>query len=377
MIRSNPEELVRKNIARFVDKEIIPIAQELDNHGEFPREIFQKLALMGIFGIRYPRHKGGTGGNTTLFCIICEEVSRGLLSVASITAMQCLMGTNFLFHSGTPEMLDQYFLPAMRGEKIGCFCMTEPDAGSDLGAITTRATEVEEGYLINGMKTWVTDGPEASFYTVMCQTDPAKRLRGIGYFFVPRHFPGVSLSSPFKCLGTRTTPICEVAFKDVLIPKEYRLTPEGQGLNSFLKIIAEIRTMTAALAIGLQRAAMADSIKYANERLASGKPIAKFQLIQAKIANMATNLEASKLMTYRSAAMIDSGMDALKEATMAKYFATEAACNAADECTRIFAGYGYSMEYTAQRYFRDSRFLLNGGGTHEVLQGNIARWVGL
>ena len=134
------------------------------------------------------------------------------------------------------------------------------------------------------------------------------------------------------------------------------MTPEGQGLNSFLKIIAEIRTMTAALAIGLQRAAMADSIKYANERLASGKPIAKFQLIQAKIANMATNLEASKLMTYRAAAMIDSGLDALKEATMAKYFATQAACNAADECTRIFAGYGYSMEYTAQRYFRDSRF---------------------
>ncbi len=377
MIRSNPEELVRKNIARFVDKEIIPVAQELDNKAEFPREIFEKLARMGIFGIRYPRHKGGAGGNTTLFCIICEEISRGLLSVASITAMQCLMGTNFLFHSGTPEMLDQYFLPAMRGEKIGCFCMTEPDAGSDLGAITTRATEVDDGYLINGMKTWVTDGPEASFYTVMCQTDPTKRLRGIGYFFVPRHFSGVSVSSPFKCLGTRTTPICEVAFKDVLIPKEYRLTPEGQGLNSFLKIIAEIRTMTAALAIGLQRAAMADSIKYANERVASGKPIAKFQLIQAKIANMVTNLEASRLMTYRAAAMIDAGQDALKESTMAKYFATEAACSATDECTRIFAGYGYSMEYTAQRYFRDSRFLLNGGGTHEVLQGNIARWVGL
>ena len=144
-----------------------------------------------------------------------------------------------------------------------------------------------------------------------------------------------------------------MAFKDVLIPKEYRLTPEGEGLNAFLKIIAEIRTMTAALAIGLQRAAMADSVKYANERLASGKPIGKFQLVQSKIANMATNLEASRLMTYRAAAMIGAGQEALKESTMAKYFATEAACSAADECTRIFAGYGYSMEYTAQRYFRD------------------------
>ncbi len=169
MIRSKPEELIRKNMARFVDNEIIPVAQELDNKGEFPREIVQKLARMGIFGIRYPRHKGGAGGNTTLFCIICEEISRGLLSVASIAAMQSLMGTNFLFHNGTPEMFEEYFLPAMRGEKIGCFCMTEPDAGSDLGAITTRATQVDDGYLINGMKTWVTDGPEASFYTVMCQ----------------------------------------------------------------------------------------------------------------------------------------------------------------------------------------------------------------
>jgi alkylation response protein AidB-like acyl-CoA dehydrogenase len=274
-------------------------------------------------------------------------------------------------------MREQYFLPAMRGEKIGCFCMTEPDAGSDLGAITTRAERVDGGYRINGMKTWVTDGPEASFYTVMCQTNPEKRLRGIGYFFIPRDFPGVSVSPPFECLGTRTTPICEVAFKDVLIPEEYRLTAEGQGLNAFLKIIAEIRAMTAALAIGLQRGAMDDAMKYAKERVASGKPIGKFQLIQAKIADMATRLEASKLMTYNAASTIDNGRDALKEATMAKYFATEAACSAADECTRIFAGYGYSMEYTAQRYFRDSRFLLNGGGTHEVLQINIARWAGL
>jgi alkylation response protein AidB-like acyl-CoA dehydrogenase len=377
MIRSNPEELIRKTMARFVDKEIIPVAQALDKEGEFPRDVFQKLAQMGVFGIRYPLNKGGAGGNTTLYCIICEELARGLVSVASIAAMQCLMGTNFLFHHGTDDMRERYFLPAMRGEKIGCFCMTEPDAGSDLGAITTRATEVEDGYLINGMKTWVTDGPEASFYTVMCQTDPKKRLRGIGYFFVPRDFPGVSVSPRFECLGTRTTPICEVAFKDVHIAKEYRLTPEGQGLNAFLKIIAEIRAMTASLAIGLQRAALDDSIKYAKERTASGQTIGKFQLIQAKIANMATNLEASKLLTYKAAAMVDAGKEALKEATMAKYFATEAACSAADECTRILAGYGYSMEYTAQRYFRDSRFLLSGGGTHEVLQCNIARWVGV
>ncbi len=377
MLRSDPEKLIRQTIARFVDQEVIPIAEELDKKGEFPHELFQKLAEMGLFGIRYPRGKGGAGGNTTLYCIICEELARGLMSLASITAMQCLMGTNFLFHYGTPEMHEAYFLPAMRGKKIGCFCMTEPEAGSDLGAITTRATAVDDGYLINGMKTWVTDGPEASFYTVLCQTDPAKRLRGIGYFFVPRDLPGVSLSPRFDCLGTRTTPICEVAFKDVLIPKEYRVTPEGQGLSCFLAILAEIRTMTAALGIGLQRGAMDAALKYAKERIAFGKPISKYQLIQSKIANMATNLEASRLMVYKATAMIDRGSECMKQASMAKYFATEAACSAADECTRIFAGYGYSMEYPAQRFFRDTRFLLSGGGTHEVLQTNIARWEGL
>ena len=148
MLRSDPEKLIRTTIARFVDNEVIPIAEELDKKGSFPRELFRQLAEMGVFGIRYPRSKGGAGGNTTLYCIICEELARGLLSLASITAMQCLMGTNFLFHYGSDEMREEYFLPAMRGEKIGCFCMTEPEAGSDLGAITTRAVEVDNGYLM-------------------------------------------------------------------------------------------------------------------------------------------------------------------------------------------------------------------------------------
>jgi len=377
MLRSAPEQLVRTNIARFVDNEVIPQAQDLDHKGEFPQELFQQLAEMGVFGIRYPRNKGGAGGNTTLYCIICEELARGLMSVAAITAMQCLMGTNFLFYHGSDEMHATYFMPAMRGEQIGCFCLTEPEAGSDLGAVATTAAKVSDGYVINGMKTWVTDGPKASFYTVLCQTDPALKFRGLGFFFVPRDFPGVSTGPPFEVLGTRTTPICEVAFKDVLIPEDFCLVPAGQGVNALMSILAEIRSMTAALAIGLQQAAMTDAIKYARERVAWGRNIGKYQLIQSKVANMATNLEASKLMTYKATTMSDKGQDCVKEATMAKYFATEAACRAADECTRIFGAYGYSMEYTAQRHYRDSRFLLNGGGTHEVLQTNIARWVGL
>lgn len=377
MLRSNAEELIRKSMARFVDNELIPRAQEIDEKGEFPWEMFRAMAKMGVFGIRYPKNKGGSGGNTTLYCIICEELARGLMSVAAITAMQCLMGTNFLFHFGTDELREKYFLPAMRGEKVACFCLTEPEAGSDLGNVSTLATKTDDGYVINGMKTWVTNGPVASFYTVLCQTDPGKKLRGLNFFFIPRETPGVSVGKPFDMLGTRTTPISELAFKDVLIPHEHMLGAEGRGMNNLLSILSEIRTMTATLAIGLQRAALDDSIRYAHERAQFGHTISNYQLIQAKIANMAVDLEASKLLTYKTTHMIDNKIECLKEASMAKYFATEAACRAGDEATRIFGAYAYSMEYTPQRYYRDNRFLLYGGGTHEILQPNIARWVGL
>ena len=377
MLRSNAETTIRKSMAMFVDNEVIPRAKEIDEKGEFPREMFQEMARMGVFGLRYPREKGGSGGNTTLFCISCEEVARGLMSLAAITAMQCLMGTNFLFHYGTKEMHEQYFLPAMRGEKVACFCLTEPEAGSDLGNVSTLARKTDEGYCINGMKTWVTNGPVADFYTVLMQTNPEKKFRGLNFFFVPRDTPGFSCSKPFELLGTRSTPISEIAFKDCMVPHHHMLCPEGKGLSNLLSILAEIRTMTAALAVGLQRAAMDDAIQYAHERAQFGRTISNYQLIQAKVANMAVDLEASRLLTYKATHMIDDKKEALKESSMAKYFATESACRAGDLVTRIFGAYGYSMEYSAQRYYRDNRFLLYGGGTHEILQPNIAKWVGL
>lgn len=377
MLRSNIEELIRKSIAKFVDNEVIPRAQEIDEKGEFPMEMFQKCAKMGVLGTRYPKNKGGSGGNTTLFCIIQEELCRGMMGVAAPTGMQGLMGTHFLFHFGTDEMREKYFLPAVRGEKIACFCLTEPEAGSDLGNVSTLATRTNNGYVINGMKTWITNGPIGDFYTVLCQTDPTKRIKGLNFFFIPRERPGISVSKRFALLGTRTTPMSEVAFNNVRIPYDYMLGQEGQGLNNLLDILAEIRALTAAGAIGLQRAALDDSVRYARERTQFGQTIGNYQLIQAKIANMATDLEASKLLTYKSTHMVDLKIPCLKEATMAKYFATEAACRAADAATRIFGAYAYSMEYAVQRYYRDARFFLYGGGTQDVLQPNIARWVGL
>jgi len=373
MLRSNAEEMVRKSMARFVDEEVIPVAREHDENGEFPYDLFKKLADMGVLGIRYPKKAGGSGGNTTLYCIAMEELARGLLSLAGSTAMQGLMATDGLYRYGTKEMHEKYFRPALRGEKIGAFQLTEPEAGSDLGNVRTSATKTRDGYVINGMKTWSTSGPIGSFNTVLCQTDPDKGLRGLMFFFVPCDTPGFSFSKRFDTLGTRTTYLSEIYFDNCHIPPEYRLGEEGRGLDVLLTILSEIRIMTACLALGLHRAAMDDSIRYCKERVQFGKPIGKYQLIQAKIANMAVNLEAGRLMAYHVTQKIDKKIPCLNEATMAKYFTVESACKATDDATRIYGAYGYSMEYNVQRYYRDSRFLLYGAGTHEVLQTTIAR----
>ena len=373
MLRSDPEKLIRKVMARFVDEEVIPVARELDEKGEFPFDLFKKLADMGVLGIRYPKKVGGSGGNTSLYCIAMEELARGLLSLAAVTAMQCLMGTNGLYLYGTKEMHEEYLRPALRGEKIGAFQLTEPEAGSDLSAVRTLATKTDDGYVINGMKTWSTSGPYGDFHTVLCQTDPEKKLKGLMFFFIPSDTPGFSHSKKFETLGTRTSSLSEIYFNNCHVPPEYMLGKLGRGLDVLLTILAEIRIMTAALALGLHRAAMDDSIRYCKERAQFGKPIGKYQLIQAKIANMAVNLEAGRLMVDKVTHQIDNKIPCLNEASMGKYFTVESACSATDEAMRIFGAYGYSMEYNVQRYYRDNRFLLYGGGTHEVLQTTIAR----
>ncbi len=373
VLRSDPEKLLRQIIARFVAEEIAPLAREMDESGKIPKELFKKVADMRLFRIRYPVKGGGAGGNTTLYCIMCEEMAKGLLSLAAKVAKQCLMGTDHLYRFGSKEMKEKFFEPAMRGEKVGSFCLTEPEAGGDLGAVSTTATADGDEWVISGMKTWITNAPIADFFTVLAQTDRSKGVRGLNFFFVPRETPGVKVSPRFETLGTRTTDIAEVAFNDCRIPAEYILGEPGKGLKSLLAILAEIRVMTAALALGLAKAAYEASFQYAQERQAFGKTINKYQLIQAKISDMATDIWASELMLYETTRKIDAGQPAGTESMMVKYFATETACRCCDEATRIMGAYAYSMEYPVQRYFRDARFLLYGGGTHEVLRQNIAR----
>ena len=377
ILKPKPEELIRKTFARFTDQEIVPKAREMDEAEQFPRWMFEKIAKTGAYGIRYPRSVGGAGGNTVQFCTMVEELARGSLSVAAFTAMQCLMGTNFLFEYGSPEQHERLLKPAIRGEKVASFALTEADAATDLAGVKTTARKDGDSWIVNGSKTWITNAPVADFFTVLCQTDKSKGLRGLNFFLIERDTPGLYVSKKFDKLGTRATEISELAFTDVRVPPENRLGKEGQGVGNLMRILAVIRVMTGALSLGLARAAYDQSKRYALERTQFGKRIGSFQLIQQKIANMATEIWASHLMIYKAAEMIDRGERTLKEASMAKYFASEVACRASDEATRIFGAYSYSMEYDVQRYYRDCRFLLFGGGTSEILQTIISRECGV
>ncbi len=367
---SQEQQLLRDTFGRFCDERIRPQAQAIDEAGEFPRELFMELADLGLFGLRYPESLGGVNQNLLSFCLAIEEIARGSLSVAAGAAMQSLMGTHFLFVLGSDDIHERLLKPAIRGEKIGTICITEPGAGSDLSAIATSAEKVDGGYRINGQKTWITSAPVADFFTVFARAGDDKRLT---IFLVEKHFPGLSVGKSIEKMGCRASPTSEVFFENCFVPDGYRLGEEGEGEGRLREILADIRIMTGALANGVARAALADALAYSAERQQFGRPINKFQAIQMKLAEMATNLEAATHLVQYAAWLRDQDQPCIREAAMAKLFATERAVEICDQATRILGSYGYASEFAAQRYLRDIRFTLYGGGTSEINKLIIAK----
>jgi alkylation response protein AidB-like acyl-CoA dehydrogenase len=365
------------SVRRFVEQEVAPVARELDERGEFPWELFRRCAENGYLGLRYPEAAGGMGADFSTFCLMVEELARGSLSLAACVSMQCLMGTDFVFRFGTDDHRSRLLAPALRGEKIGSIAMTEPDFGSDLGGITTRATPEGDGWLLTGRKLWITSATVADFFTVAAKTDPQAGFKGIDLFLVEKGMPGLQVGRRIDKLGVRASETSELILDNVHVPAENLLGTRGTGFRALGALLAEIRTMTGALALGLTQAALDASVSYANTRVQFGRPIGQFQAVAHKIAEMGTQLEAARGLVARSAARVDAGTGDAKLAAMAKLFASEVANRCADECTRIFGSYGFAMEYDAQRYFRDARFLLYGGGTSEILRTLIAKDLGV
>lgn len=371
------QNLFRDSIRNFVEREVIPVAQEMDEKGEFPRALFQRCAANGYFALRYPESVGGMDADFLTYCLMMEELARGSLSLGAAVAMQTLMGTDLVFRFGTDDHRQQLIGPALRGEKIGTIAMTEPDFGSDLGGITTRAISTKDGWEITGRKMWITSATVADFFTVAAKTNPEAGFKGIDFFLVEKERQGVQVGRKIAKMGVRASETSELILDHVRIPAENLLGEQGSGFKNLGNILCQIRVMTGALALGLGEAALKSSIGYSNDRVQFDRPIATFQAISHKIAEMGTKLEAARTLVYRAARDIDAGKKDVKIASMAKLFSTETANFIADECTRIFGSYGFAMEYDAQRYYRDARFLLYGGGTSEVLRNIISKAMGV
>lgn len=368
------QRLFRQSVADFVDREVRPIAREMDEEGGFQWDLFRKIAGLGWLGVRYPEEYGGAGADNMTYNLMCEELARGSMGLAATVAMQALMGTDFIHRFGSEEQKQRLLVPALRGEKVGTIAMTEPEAGSDLGGIRTTAVRDGDEYVLNGTKMWITSATVADFFTVAAKTDPDAGFRGVDLFLVEKDMSGLEVGRPIKKLGTRDSETSEVILENVRVPAENLLGgEEGRGVSLLRGILDEIRVMTGALSVGLARAALDAALEYAQEREAFGRPIAKFQAVQHKLADMATELEAARTLVYRAAWHIDQGEPDSTLSSMAKLFASEMVNRVADETTRIFGSYGFAMEYEAQRYFRDARFVLYGGGTSEILKNLIAR----
>ncbi len=368
------QRAVQETFKKFVDERVKPIAAAIDEAKEFPMELFREVGKLGFFGMRYPEESGGSGADIISYCMAVAELARGSLSLAAACSMQSLMGTYFLHRFGDAAIRKDYFDEALQGRKIGAICMTEPDAGSDLMAIKTLVKVHDGHFLLSGQKTWVTSAPVADFFTVLARTDNHDKL---SIFFVPKNLPGVIVGKNIEKVGVRASLTNEVAFDEVRLPLNYLLGGIGEGTKCLMEILAEIRIMTAALAIGVGTAAFDDALEYAKTRVQFGKAIGKFQATQSKFADMAVQLETARQMLYYTAWLSDQNKPRQKEAAMVKLYASECANSICDQASRILASYGYAMEYPIQRYWRDARFTLIGGGTSEILKINIAREYGL
>lgn len=368
------QKTIRQTFRDFSEKKVKPVAAKIDEEKKFPMDLFKQAGELGFFGMRYPESAGGNGLDIVSYSLAVVELAKGSLSLAAACTMQSLMGTYFLYRFGDKEIKEKYFSEALRGNKIGGICMTEPNAGSDLMAIKTSAKVTDTGFILNGQKTWVTSAPVADFFTVLARTDNHEQL---SVFFVPSQLKGVMVGKSIDKMGVRGSVTSEVGFSDVHLPKNYLLGEIGGGTKCLREILAEIRIMTAALAIGVATAAYEDAVEYAKTRVQFGKPIGKFQAIQMKFAEMAVQLETAQQYLLYAANLSDKNLSRQKEAMIAKLYASECAVSICDAASRVLASYGYAMEYSAQRYLRDSRFTLIGGGTSEILKINIAKELGL
>ena len=363
---NDQQKMIQKMVREFAEKEVGPIAAELDKKSEYPYKTLEKMAKLGLLGIIIPTEYGGAGLDTISYTIIIEELSKKCASTGVITSVHNSLVSWPIMKYGTEEQKKKYLPILAKGEKIGAFAGTEPNAGSDLGAMQTKAVLKGNKYIINGDKTFITSGPQAGILIVFAVTNKDLGPKGISAFIVENTMKGFNVGDTFEKLGINANHVSELVFEDMEVPKENLLGKEGDGFKIALSALDGGRIGISAQSVGIAQACLEESIEYSKQRQQFGRPIAKFQAIQWMIADIATKVEAARYLVYNAAYKKDLGERISKEAAMAKLFASETAVEAAIKAVQIHGGYGYTKEYTVERLFRDAKITEIYEGTSEV-----------
>ena len=367
------QRMVRDTTRSFVEKELKPVASRLDHDAIYPHEQLRKLGEMGLTGVFVPEEFGGSGMDRVSYVVALEEVSKAWASLGVIMSVNNSLACGPILRFGT-ETQKQRFLPRLaRGEWLGCYALTEPGAGSDAGSIQTQAKRVGDHYVLNGNKVFTTNGSRANLAIVYAVTDPSSGKNGISAFLVERNTPGYVVDKIEDKLGLNSSETAALRFEDCRVPQENLLGHEGEGFRIALETLDGGRIGIAAQALGIAQGCIEESLAYSKERKQFGQPIANFQAIQWMLADMATEIDAARLLTHRAAWMQQQGKSVTREAAMAKLFASEASNRAAYKAIQIFGGYGYIKDFVVERFFRDARVTTLYEGTSEIQRLIIAR----
>ena len=371
---SEEQQLLQKTVREFAESEVRPRARELDETGRFPRDLFAKAAELGLTGVALPESEGGAGFDHIAYTIVIEEVSRCCASTGVILSVQNSLYCDPIHRYGTPEQKQKFLLPFARGEKVGCYALTEPQAGSNAAALQTKAVLRGDVYVINGTKAWITNGGAADAVIAYVNTHPEKGEKGITALVIEKGTPGFKVGKEEKKLGINATACCELIFTDCEVPVANRIGNEGEGYKVALSTLDGGSIGIAAQALGIAQGAFEAALAYSKERTAFGHPISQFQAIQFMLADMSTELDAARLLIRRAAWKQDSGARFSMEAAMAKLFASEMATRVTHKAIQIHGGNGYSREYPVERNYRDARITEIYEGTSEIQRLVISSW---
>jgi hypothetical protein len=369
------QQQIKASVREFAEGEIAPHVREWDEAQHFPTELVPKLAEQGFMGVIFPEEYGGAGMGYVEYVTIIDELSRVDGSVGISVAAHNSLCSNHIFMFGSEEQKRKYLVPLAQGQKLGAWGLTEPSAGSDASGTRTTAVRQDGGWLVNGAKNFITHAIHGDTCVAVASTDRAMRSKGITAFIFEKGMKGFGPGKKEDKLGLRASETASVIFEDCLVPDENRLGPEGLGFIQAMQVLDGGRISIAALALGIAQGAYESAVRYSKERQQFGKPISEFQAIQFKLADMATQIDAARLLTYRAAYLKDEGRKVTKESSMAKLYASEVSVKVCEEAIQIHGGYGYTKDYPPEKYWRDSKLCTIGEGTSEIQRLIIAKQI--